>query len=228
MGRTRQAAARWEPEHMQAVAVILEAPERLSLRPLSLTAMAADEVGARHAADLKKYARGLEEAGLAPLGEAAIERVLPPTRLADLYELLIARALLRDYLGGLLGLEDNRNQPAVGQTRHALSASFVHSLVYCFQGQGEIANHVEPGAIAAEAKQQLLTYPTVEWRDAVVVSAAGKADAFHVTDSKGGSADGPAGCRFRDRCPKAFARCAAEEPPVTEVASGHFVACWKG
>nr|PZN47014.1 MAG: ABC transporter ATP-binding protein [Actinomycetota bacterium] len=38
----------------------------------------------------------------------------------------------------------------------------------------------------------------------------------------------PAGCRFRDRCPKAFARCAAEEPPVTEVASGHFVACWKG
>ena len=30
--------------------------------------------------------------------------------------------------------------PAFGQTRHALSASFVHSLIYCFQGQGEIAN----------------------------------------------------------------------------------------
>jgi len=51
-----------------------------------------------------------------------------------------SRGALRDYLGGLLGLEDNRNQPAVGQTRHALSASFVHSLFYCFQGQGEIAN----------------------------------------------------------------------------------------
>ena len=51
-----------------------------------------------------------------------------------------SRGALRDYLGGLLGLEDNRNVPDPGQTRRALSASFVHSLVYCFQGQGEIAN----------------------------------------------------------------------------------------
>jgi hypothetical protein len=47
---------------------------------------------------------------------------------------------LRGYLGGLLGIEDNRNVPVLGQTRRALSASFVHSLYYCFQGQGEIAN----------------------------------------------------------------------------------------
>ncbi len=47
---------------------------------------------------------------------------------------------LRGYLGGLLGIEDNRNVPTPGQTRHALSASFVHSQHYCFQGQGEIAN----------------------------------------------------------------------------------------
>lgn len=51
-----------------------------------------------------------------------------------------SRGALRDYLGGLLGLEDNRNVPTLGQTRHQLSASFVHSLIYCFQGQGEIAN----------------------------------------------------------------------------------------
>ena len=51
-----------------------------------------------------------------------------------------SRHALRDYLGGLLGVEDNRNVPNLGQTRHALSASFVHSLIYCFQGQGEIAN----------------------------------------------------------------------------------------
>ncbi|MBS1877962.1 MAG: DUF3732 domain-containing protein [Actinobacteria bacterium] len=51
-----------------------------------------------------------------------------------------SRQALRDYLGGLLGIEDNRNVPNLGQTRHALSASFVHSLIYCFQGQGEIAN----------------------------------------------------------------------------------------
>lgn len=47
---------------------------------------------------------------------------------------------LRDYIGGLLGIEDNRNVPSLGQTRNALSATFVHSLFYCFQGQGEIAN----------------------------------------------------------------------------------------
>ncbi len=35
----------------------------------------------------------------------------------------------------------------------------------------------------------------------------------------------PAGCRFRDRCPFAFDRC-AEEPPFMEVKPGHSVACW--
>jgi peptide/nickel transport system ATP-binding protein len=35
----------------------------------------------------------------------------------------------------------------------------------------------------------------------------------------------PAGCRFRDRCPLASSRC-AEQPPFTQVAPGHQVACW--
>ena len=38
--------------------------------------------------------------------------------------------------------------------------------------------------------------------------------------------DPPQGCRFRDRCPLAFAKC-AEQPPFLEVAPDHFVACWK-
>ena len=38
--------------------------------------------------------------------------------------------------------------------------------------------------------------------------------------------DPPAGCRFKDRCPFAFDKC-AESPPVQEVRPGHFVSCWK-
>jgi len=36
----------------------------------------------------------------------------------------------------------------------------------------------------------------------------------------------PEGCKFNDRCEKSFSRCAKEEPPLFEVASGHTCRCW--
>jgi oligopeptide/dipeptide ABC transporter ATP-binding protein len=33
------------------------------------------------------------------------------------------------------------------------------------------------------------------------------------------------GCSFRNRCPKAFARCAHDTPTLREVLPDHFVAC---
>jgi peptide/nickel transport system ATP-binding protein len=38
--------------------------------------------------------------------------------------------------------------------------------------------------------------------------------------------DPPSGCRFRARCPLAFAKC-VEEPPFVQIAPDHSVACWK-
>ena len=47
---------------------------------------------------------------------------------------------LVDYLGGLIGIEENLYVTAEGQTRRALAAILRHALYYVFQGQGEVAN----------------------------------------------------------------------------------------
>lgn len=47
---------------------------------------------------------------------------------------------LVEYLGGLIGIEENLHVPAEGRTRRSLAANFRHSLYYNFQGQGEVAN----------------------------------------------------------------------------------------
>jgi len=37
----------------------------------------------------------------------------------------------------------------------------------------------------------------------------------------------PKGCRLHPRCPYATEACSREEPPLTEVERGHYVACWQ-
>lgn len=59
---------------------------------------------------------------------------------ADALEVNTTSDAIRTYLGGLLGIEANENVPDAAQTRRPLSATFVHSLYYCFLAQGEIAN----------------------------------------------------------------------------------------
>ena len=40
--------------------------------------------------------------------------------------------------------------------------------------------------------------------------------------------DWPTGCRFRDRCARADARCAEQQPPLVEIEAHHRVACFMG
>jgi oligopeptide/dipeptide ABC transporter ATP-binding protein len=40
-------------------------------------------------------------------------------------------------------------------------------------------------------------------------------------------ANPPAGCLFQPRCPRAVARCAEAEPPLTVIAPGHHARCWQ-
>ncbi|HTN29022.1 MAG TPA: ABC transporter ATP-binding protein [Burkholderiales bacterium] len=37
----------------------------------------------------------------------------------------------------------------------------------------------------------------------------------------------PAGCRFNPRCPFVIDQCKEQEPPLAEVAQGHYAACWR-
>jgi oligopeptide/dipeptide ABC transporter ATP-binding protein len=46
-----------------------------------------------------------------------------------------------------------------------------------------------------------------------------------ISGAIGDAANPLSGCRLRDRCPHAFARCAEEEPRLVEVAPGHRAAC---
>jgi oligopeptide/dipeptide ABC transporter ATP-binding protein len=50
-------------------------------------------------------------------------------------------------------------------------------------------------------------------------------ESLPISGAIGDAANPLPGCRLRDRCPHAFARCAEVEPPLVEVAPGHRAAC---
>ena len=50
-------------------------------------------------------------------------------------------------------------------------------------------------------------------------------DDLPISSGIANAASPPSGCRLRDRCPYAFARCAEEVPALLEVAPGHRAAC---
>ena len=93
------------------------------------------QIGTRRLFLGRPAADGAEEVSAAlllvePQGVPSFDNLQPNTTATELQE----------YLAGAIGIEENLNVPAIGQTRSALAANFVHSLYYCFQTQGEIAN----------------------------------------------------------------------------------------
>jgi oligopeptide/dipeptide ABC transporter ATP-binding protein len=50
-------------------------------------------------------------------------------------------------------------------------------------------------------------------------------DRLPISGAIGSGSGPPSGCRLRDRCPHAFARCTTEEPRLVQVAPGHSSAC---
>jgi hypothetical protein len=65
-----------------------------------LSAVSTDEAGARMAADLLRYRRALDEIGCEPLAQSALAGEIAATELSDLYELLVIRGVLQEFLGG--------------------------------------------------------------------------------------------------------------------------------
>jgi oligopeptide/dipeptide ABC transporter ATP-binding protein len=68
------------------------------------------------------------------------------------------------------------------------------------------------------ARGLLASIPRIERRPAAMLS--------EIPGMVPGPAERPIGCAFMPRCSRAISGCAAEAPPLAEVAPGHRVACW--
>jgi len=86
------------------------------------------------------------------------------------------------------------------------------------------------GVIVEEAPREALFSAPLHPYTRALLSAvpdpgAGRRERIVLTGEIPRPDDPPSGCRFRTRCPVAVARCAAEAPPLREVAPAHRVAC---
>lgn len=57
------------------------------------------------------------------------------------------------------------------------------------------------------------------------IGAEHNAERIHLEGEVPDPANPPSGCRFHTRCPRVCERCRTEEPPLSEIQPGHFVAC---
>jgi peptide/nickel transport system ATP-binding protein len=92
----------------------------------------------------------------------------------------------------------------------------------------EVAPADDIFSAAAHPYTHLLLDSVIELGDdAVTEAAAGDGDGATgaATSEPPSALDPPSGCRFRTRCPRADERCAAEEPALVEIGTGHHVAC---
>jgi oligopeptide/dipeptide ABC transporter ATP-binding protein len=84
---------------------------------------------------------------------------------------------------------------------------------------------VEDGPTARVIAQPAHPYTTALIRAVPRPHVNQPRDALPLHGALGDAAALEVGCRLRDRCPHAFARCAIETPALTEVAPGHRAAC---
>ncbi|HEX9551025.1 MAG TPA: ABC transporter ATP-binding protein [Candidatus Limnocylindrales bacterium] len=82
--------------------------------------------------------------------------------------------------------------------------------------EGVIANPHNPYTRALVSVSPTTTPPAAGERATRTILVGETPDAAHV----------PTGCRFHPRCPLAFDRCRAEEPPLFDVGGGQAAACW--